>query len=60
MRITLDRRQLLGFEKARNEIELPENAAKVGTKDAIVLSASHEDLNRKLSAPSPRSLTFPA
>lgn len=60
MRIALDRRQLLGLETARNDIGLPENAAKVGTKNVIVLSTRHDDLNRKLSTPAPKALTFPA
>ncbi len=60
MRIALDRRQLLGFETCRTGLAVPVMASKIGTKGTIVPTASHDDLNRKLSAPSPATLTFPA
>ena len=44
MRIVLDHHHLLGFEAARDAVELPAHAAKVGTKNAIVPTASHADL----------------
>lgn len=46
MRIVLDRQHLLGFGKARDAVELPAHAAKVGTKDNMIPTASHADLAR--------------
>lgn len=58
MRITLDRRSLLGFDTTRNALAFPENAAKIGTKGTIVPSASHDGLIQP--APTKTTLTFPA
>lgn len=57
MRIVLDGRQLLGFEAAHSAVELPNHAAKVGTKDNMIPTASHADLAQ---LPSTRpTLTYP-
>ena len=46
MRIVLDHQHLLGFEAARDAVELPAHAAKVGTKNSIIPTACHADLAR--------------
>ena len=57
MRIVLDHQHLLGFEAARDAVELPYHAAKVGTKDSMIPTASHADLARLPEAGT--ALTFP-
>lgn len=57
MRIVLDHQHLLGFEKARDAVELPAHAAKVGTKDNMIPTASHADLARLPETKT--TLTFP-
>ena len=58
MRIVLDRQHLLGFEAAaRDVVELPAHAAKVGTKDNMIPTASHADLARLPATKT--TLTFP-
>ncbi len=59
MHIALDRTMLLGFEACRTSVAVPAHASKVGTKDSIVLSASHCELSKKLCTPTKTTLTFP-
>ena len=59
MRIALDRKLLLGFETSGTDLGVPAQTSKVGTKDTIVPSASHNELTKTLRVPTETTLTFP-
>ena len=60
MRIVLDRKRLLGFGSGETDFVVSATAAKVGTKNGIIPSASHDRLIGTVTPPAPATLAYPA
>ena len=59
MRIVLDHQHLLGFEAARDAVELPAHAAKVGNKPTIGISVATSCFSPATDTPSAIDLVRP-